>query len=74
MNMKKIIVSVPDKEYPFFMKLVKSLDFVQLQKKEKKGAAKKEFLDGIREAVGEVKLIKAGKLKGRPAEDLINEL
>ena len=72
--MKKIIVSVPDKEYPFFMKLVKSFDFVQLKTKEKKGASKKEFLDGIREAVEEVKLIKAGKLKGRSAEDLINEL
>jgi hypothetical protein len=33
-----------------------------------------EVLEGIKEAVEEVKLIKQGKLKGIPAKDLLNEL
>ncbi len=35
---------------------------------------KAEILEGIKEAVEEMKLIKAGKLKGIPAKDLLNEL
>ena len=34
----------------------------------------KEFITELKEAVYEVNLIKAGKLKGRPATDLLNEL
>ena len=33
-----------------------------------------EILDNIRQAVEEMKLIKAGKLKGRPARELLDEL
>ncbi|WP_036601933.1 DUF2683 family protein [Olivibacter sitiensis] len=32
------------------------------------------FMDELRKAVEEVKLIKQGKLKGKPVEDLLNEL
>jgi hypothetical protein len=35
---------------------------------------KAKVLDDVREAVKEMKLIKAGKFKGRKAEDLFNEL
>lgn len=35
---------------------------------------KEQILDGIREAVEEMKLIKAGKLKGRPVQELLDEL
>ncbi len=68
--MKQIILSVPDKKYEFFIELVKSLEFV----KEVKEPGKKEILAGIRQAVEEVKLIKAGKLKGRPVQELLDEL
>jgi hypothetical protein len=33
-----------------------------------------EILNNIRQAVEEMKLIKAGKLKGRPARELLDEL
>jgi hypothetical protein len=36
--------------------------------------AKAELMQDIREAVEELKLVKAGKLTARNAEDLINEL
>ncbi len=32
------------------------------------------FLNESKDAVAEVKQIKAGKIKGRPAEELLNEL
>lgn len=35
---------------------------------------KEQILQGIKNAVKEVNLIKAGKLKGIPAKDLLNEL
>jgi hypothetical protein len=72
--MREVIVSVPEKNYPFFMQLIKSLDFTEVKEPKEKAPTKKEFLDGLKEAVKEVKLIKAGKLKGISAKDLLNEL
>ena len=73
--MKQIILNIPDKKYSFFMELVKSLGFVkQVQKQEDEEPTKEQILQDIRDAVEEVKLIKAQKLKGIPARDLYNEL
>lgn len=35
---------------------------------------KEEILDDIREGLRELKLMKQGKLQGRPVEELLNEL
>lgn len=35
---------------------------------------KQDILDGIRQGVLEMKLVKAGKLKGRPLNELLDEL
>jgi hypothetical protein len=72
--MKDITLSVPDNEYSFFIKVVKQFDFVQIKEKKKRKTAKQEFLDGLKEAVEEVNQIKAGKLKGRPFQELLDEL
>jgi len=53
------------------MELLKNFSFV---KANPLTPYKAGVLEGIKEAVEEMKLIKAGKLKGRPAEDLLNEL
>lgn len=71
--MKQVILSVPDKKYEFFIELVKSLEFVK-EVEEVREPGKKETLEGIRQAVEEMKLVKAGKLKGRPAQELLDEL
>ena len=42
--------------------------------KEKRRSEKSEFLDGIKQAVKEMNLIKAGELEARDAKELINEL
>jgi hypothetical protein len=72
--MKDIIVSVPDKEYPFFMKLVKKFDFVTIKQADKMPPNKQQFLNGLRDGVQEVNEIKAGKKKGQSLKDFLNEL
>ncbi len=72
--MKEILVSVPEKEYPFFLKLVKSLDFVTVKESKKKPAQKEAFLEDLRQSVQEVNDIKAGKIKGISAKALLNEI
>lgn len=41
---------------------------------EEPNLTKEQILDNIRQAFEEMKLIKAGKLKGRPAKELLDEL
>ena len=69
--MKQVTLHITDNKYQLFIELVRNLNFV---KKIIEEPAKKEILDGIREAVEEMNLIKAGKLKGRPAEEIFNEI
>jgi hypothetical protein len=71
--MKQVTLHITDKKYPLFMELVKSLDFVKKVEADDE-PTKAEILEGLKQAVEEMKLIKAGKLKGRPAEELFNEL
>lgn len=53
------------------MELLKNFKFV---KTKPLTPYKAEVLEGIKEAVEEMKQIKKGKLKGIPARDLLNEL
>lgn len=71
--MKQVTLNIPDKNYPGFMKLIKSLDYI---KKVDAGdePTKEEILAGIKQAFKEVKLVKEGKLKARPIKDLLDEL
>ncbi|MEP7167756.1 MAG: hypothetical protein ABI855_00135 [Bacteroidota bacterium] len=70
--MKQITLHIPEKKYSFFMELVKSLGFVK--KVEEESAAKEQLLNELKEAITELKLIEQGKLKARPAKDLLDEL
>jgi hypothetical protein len=73
--MKNILLSVPDKHYSFVIKLVRSFDYIKVKEaKEDRAPTRQEFLDGMREAIEEVKLIKAGKKKGKPFQQLLDEL
>lgn len=44
------------------------------REEEEETIGKEELMQMLREGLREVKLIKEGKLKGRPAEELLNEL
>ena len=67
----KILLEIKDNKAEFVLELLRSLSFV---KAETLTPHKAEVLKGLKEAVEEMKLIKAGKLKGRKAEELFHEL
>ena len=46
----------------------------KFEKKIKVSKEKKQLINDIKEAVEELKLVKAGKIKARNVEDLLNEL
>ena len=62
-------VFIPIKDWE---KLTKQ--FKWLEQEEYKEPTKKEILDGIKQAVKEVNLIKKGKLKAKDAKDFLYEL
>ena len=70
--MKHITLSVPDQKYSFFMELIHNLGFVK--KIDEDGPSKEEILDGIKEALEEVKLHQQGKIKLKTAQEFLDEL
>jgi len=68
----KILLDIKDSKAAFFMEVLKNFSFVK--KATPLSDTKAELMQDIREAVEELKLVRAGKLKARDAEDLINEL
>jgi hypothetical protein len=67
----KIILDVKDDKASFIMEVLKNFKDV---KAKPLTTYKADVLEGIKEAVEEVKLIKQGVLKGIPAKELLNEL
>ena len=70
--MKQIILNVKDAKYPFFLELVKSLDFVQIQ--EEMGDSKEEITTNLKQAFKDLKDYKEGKLNTTSAKDFLDEL
>jgi hypothetical protein len=64
-------LDINDDKAAFFMELLKNFSFVKAKPLTDNKAL---FLEEFREAVEEVKQIKAGKKQGRPAKDLLDEL
>lgn len=67
----KVILDIKDEKAPFIMEVLKQFKGV---KAKPLTSNKADVLEGLNEAIEEVKLIKAGKLKGIPAKELLNEL
>lgn len=67
----KVLLDVKDEKASFFLELLKNFSFV---KTNALTPYKAKVLEDVKEAVEEMKLIKAGKLKARKAEDLFDEL
>jgi len=70
--MKQVVLNIKEGKYRFFMELVKSLDFVQVEKNE--GDSKEEIVANLKQSFKELKLYKEGKLEGIPAKELLDEL
>ena len=67
----KLLLDIKDAKVSQFMEVLKGLNYV---KAKPLSPYKAKILEDLREAVEEMALIKSGKLKGRSAEDLMNEL
>ena len=71
--MKVILDIKENSRVPFFMELVKSLDYISVIK-EVKDEPKSQFISDLAEAFKDVKLHEQGKKKLKSAKDLLNEL
>ena len=67
----KVLLDIRDDKVGFVMELLKNLRFVKATPAQDSNA---QVLADVREAVEEMKLIKAGKKDGRPARDLLDEI
>lgn len=67
----KVLLDIKDNRATFFLELLKDFSYVKAKPLTESNSI---FLNELKEAVEEVKQNKAGKLKGRPAEELLNEL
>ncbi len=67
----KVLLDIPDNKSSSFMDMLRSMSYV---KDKPLTDAKALLMEEIREAVEEMKFIRAGKKKARNAEDFLNEL
>jgi len=67
----KILLDVPDNKATSLMDVLKSISYVKARTLTEEKAL---LLDEIREAVEEMKLIRAGKKEAKNADDFLNEL
>jgi len=73
----QILLNIKDSsKLAFFLEVNKKFDFVSVKKiiTNNEAEGNKEILEGIKQAVNEINLVKQGKLKSRPAKDLLDEL
>ena len=67
----KVLLDIKDDKAPFIMELLQNFSFVKVKTLTQ---YKAKVLEDVKEAVEEMKLIKAGKLEARNAEDVFHEL
>ncbi len=70
----KVILDIKESSrVPFFMEMVKSLDYISVIK-EVKEERNSQFIADLAEAFNDVKQYEKGKKKLKSAKDLLNEL
>lgn len=67
----RVLLDIKDNKAPFVMELLQSLSYV---KAKPLTPYKAKVLEDVKDAAEEMKLVRAGKLKARNAEDLFDEL
>ncbi len=67
----KLLLDIKDSKADFILELLNSFSYV---KTKSLTPYKAEVLEELKEAVDNINLVKEGKLKARPAKDLLNEL
>ncbi len=79
--MRQVTLKIPDKDYEFFIRLVKNLKFVKLADENistdpeaRLTPAQRKTWANIKKGFEELKLVEQGKLQTRPASDFLAEL
>ena len=72
--MKQVTLRIPEKKYHLFIEFAKSISFIKKIEVEDEVPTKQQVLERVRQAVKEINLVKAGKLKTTDARELVNEL
>ena len=67
----KVLLDIKDSKVQFVMELLQNLPYV---KAKPLSDEKAQLMSEIREAVENLKLVRRGKLKARPAKELLDEL
>ncbi|WP_262245455.1 hypothetical protein [Parapedobacter soli] len=67
----KLLLEIKENKADALLALLRDLPYVKVHPVDDNGV---RFLSELQEAIEEIKLIKAGKLEGRPAEELLDEL
>lgn len=67
----KVLLDIRDDKAPFILEILEGFKYVKTKSLTE---ANSLFLSELKGAVEEMKLIKSGKSKGRPIEDLLDEL
>ncbi|NCT10259.1 MAG: hypothetical protein GW772_09310 [Flavobacteriia bacterium] len=67
----KVLIDIKESKVPFVLELLNSLQFIKMTPITEEKAA---LISDLREAVGELKLIRQGKMKGISAKELIDDL
>ncbi len=67
----KVLLEIKDKKAPFVLELLDNLSFVKAKQITPHHA---QVLEELKEAVENMSLAKEGKLKPRPASELLDEL
>ncbi|MCC5933284.1 MAG: hypothetical protein LAT75_00920 [Candidatus Cyclonatronum sp.] len=70
--MKQITLKVDENRFAFFLELVGSLDFVEIE--DGSGDTKEEITANLSQAMKELKAYQKGELKGIPAQQLLDEI
>jgi hypothetical protein len=67
----RVLLDIKDSEAVHLMRVLRSLPYL---KELNISAEKEELVEEIKEAVENLKLVREGKLKARPARELLDEL
>lgn len=67
----KVIIDINDNKAAFIMELLRNFPFVKAKTISDEKAL---IIEGLKEAVDNLNMVKKGKVKAKPAKDLIDEL
>jgi hypothetical protein len=71
---QRIVLNVTARKYDFLMELLRNFDFVKVVEEENDGDSREEIIANLKQTAKDLKLLQEGKLKTRPARELLEEL